>query len=174
MASEHVDLNRFIVSQLEAQYRTIKQATDDLTDEQLYYQPTADTNCVGWLMWHLSRWRDSLSAAITGESQVWVSGGWATRFGLSEMGTGLGDTPEQVTAFRVERELLLGYAEAAHRATLERVTPLTAARFEQPVEHPPGASRPAWQALAGMCGDSYQHAGQIAYLRGMITGYGWR
>jgi hypothetical protein len=174
MASEHVDLNRFIVSQLEAQYRTIKQATDDLTDEQLYYQPTAETNSIGWLMWHLSRWRDSLSAAITGESQVWVSGGWATRFGLSEMGTGLGDTPEQVTAFRVERDLLLGYVETAHRATLERVTPLTAARFEQPVEHPPVASRPAWQALAGMCGDSYQHAGQIAYLRGMITGYGWR
>jgi hypothetical protein len=174
MTSEHADLNRFIVQQLEGQYRTIKQATDDLTDEQLYYQPSADTNSIAWLIWHLSRWRDSLSAAIAGESQVWVSGGWATRFRLSETGTGLGDTLEQVTAFRPERQNLFGYADAAHRETIERVKHLPATRFDQPVEHPPGTSRPTWQALAGMCGDSYQHAGQIAYLRGMITGYGWR
>ena len=108
MTDEHVDLNGFIVQQLEAQYRTIKLATNDLTDEQLYYQPTADTNSIGWLMWHLSRWRDSLSAAVTGVSQVWVSDGWATRFRLSEVGTGLGDTPEQVAAFRAERSLLFG------------------------------------------------------------------
>jgi hypothetical protein len=86
----------------------------------------------------------------------------------------LGDTPEQVAAFRAERDILFGYVDAAHRAPIERVAHLTATRFEQPVDHPPGTSRPAWQALAGMCGDSYQHAGQIAYLRGMITGYGWR
>jgi hypothetical protein len=79
-----------------------------------------------------------------------------------------------VKAFRVERENLFGYAEAAHRETIERVKHLATTRFDEPVEHPPGTSRPAWQALAGMCGDSYQHAGQIAYLRGMITGYGWR
>jgi len=36
MTSGHVDLNRFIVQQLEAQYRTIRLATDDLTDEQWY------------------------------------------------------------------------------------------------------------------------------------------
>jgi hypothetical protein len=79
-----------------------------------------------------------------------------------------------VKAFRVERENLFGYAEAAHQATIERINHLATTRFAEPVEHPPGTSRPAWQALAGMCGDSYQHAGQIAYLRGMITGYGWR
>ena len=89
MTSDPVDLNRFIIQQLEAQYRTIKLATDDLTDEQLYYQPTADANSIEWLMWHLSRWRDSLSAAMTGVSPVWVSDGWATRFRLSEVGTGL-------------------------------------------------------------------------------------
>ena len=124
MASDQVDLTQFIVQQLEAQYRTIQQAIGDLTDEQLYHQPTADTNSVGWLMWHLSRWRDSLSAAITGGQQVWVSEGWAVRYGLSETGTGLGDTPEQVTAFRVSRDLLVGYVDAAHRETVARISQL--------------------------------------------------
>jgi len=34
--------------------------------------------------------------------------------------------------------------------------------------------RPAWRALAGVCSDSAQHSGQIAYLRGLMSGYGWR
>ena len=174
MTSGPVDLNRFIVQQLEAQYRTLKMSTDDLTDEQLYYQPTADANSVGWLIWHLSRWRDWVSALITGAPQVWVSAGWAERFGRSEEGTGFGDTPEQVAAFRVEREALFGYMDAAHRETVKRITQLTPTQFEQVVDYISGESRPAWQVLAGMCGDSYQHAGQIAYLRGMMSGYGWR
>ncbi len=174
MMSDSVDVKQFIVYQLEGQYRTIKLATDDLTDEQLFYQPTADTNSIAWLIWHLSRWRDHVSAAVSGEPQVWVKDGWSTRFGLSEVGTGLGDSLEQVAALRVERETLFGYLDAAHTETMKRVTQLTSAQFEQSVEYLPGTSRVAWQALAGICGDSYQHAGQIAYLRGLITGHGWR
>ena len=68
-----VTLNQFIIALLEAAYRSIKQATDDLTDEQLYYQPTAETNSIAWLVWHLSRWRDAVSATISGESQIWMS-----------------------------------------------------------------------------------------------------
>jgi hypothetical protein len=169
-----MDLNQFIVLQLESQYRTIKLATDDLTDTQLYHQPTLDSNSIAWLMWHLSRWRDSVSAMVAGVPQVWVSAGWAARFGMSEARTGLGDAPAQVAAFRVDRERLFGYVDAAHRETVARVSQLTQAQFAQPVASLSGESRPAWQALAGMSGDSYQHAGQIAYLRGMITGHGWR
>ena len=48
-------LNQFIIALLEAAYRSLKQATDDLTDEQLYYQPTTESNSIAWLVWHLSR-----------------------------------------------------------------------------------------------------------------------
>jgi hypothetical protein len=70
--------------------------------------------------------------------------------------------------------MLFGYLDAAHQETIKCATQLTPAQFDPPLEHPPGNSRPAGQALAGMCGDSYQHAGQVAYLRGMIAGYRWR
>jgi hypothetical protein len=158
-----VDLNQFILALLEAAYRSIKQATDDLTDEQLYYQPTAESNSIAWLVWHLSRWRDFISATVSGEPQIWVSEGWAQRFGMPGEGTGMGDTPAQVTAFRVERAVLSGYVDA-----------LTPTQLGQPIVSHTGEQRPAWRALAGMCGDSAQHTGQIAYLRGMVSGYGWR
>ena len=174
MTSKPVDLNRFLVQQLEGQYRTIKLAAEELTDEQLSYQPTADANSIAWLMWHLSRWRDMISATCAGVPQVWSRDGWAERFGLPEATTGLGDTPEQVASFKVERGLLFGYLDAAHAETVTRITQLTPAQFEQSIEYLPGTNRSAWEALAGMSGDSYQHAGQIACLRGMIEGYGWR
>src|SRR5262249_40584979 len=169
-----MDLNQFIIALLEAAYRSIKQATDDLTDEQLYYQPTAESNSIAWLVWHLSRWRDATSASISGEPQIWVSAGWAQRCGIADERTGLGDTPEQVRTFRVERAGLFGYVDAAHQCTIERVARLTPLQLEQSITSRTGERRPAWRTLAGMCSDSVQHTGQIAYLRGMLSGYGWR
>jgi len=120
-----VELNQFIITLLEAAYRSIKQSTDDLTDEQLYYQPTPESNSIAWLVWHLSRWRDYISSTISGEPQIWVSAGWAQRCGMPDERTGMGDTPAQMTAFRVERAGLFGYVDAVHQKTVARVTALT-------------------------------------------------
>ena len=174
MTTEHVDLNQFIVDRLDAAYRWIERLSEDVTDEQFYFQPKADCNSIAWLVWHLSRWRDRTSSNISGEAEVWISEGWAQRFGMDAERTGLGDTPEQVAAFRVPRDQVLGYAEAAHRAIVQRVSKLTPEQFEQPVAYSPGNLRPAWQVLAGVIGDSTEHVGQINYLRGMTAGLGWR
>ena len=174
MTNDHVNLNQFVLAQLDSAYRWIERAADGLTDEQLFYQPTPDTNSIAWLVWHLSRWRDAKSTAVGRQPQVWVSEGWAERFGIAGDRTGLGDTPEQVASFRVDRDVLLGYAEAAHRAIVECVSKLAPAQFDQPVEYMPGDLRPVWTVLMGVVGDSTQHVGQINYLRGMITGLGWR
>lgn len=173
MRGDVIDLQQFITVFLESSYRVITQATAEMTEEQLYYQPAPDSNSVAWLVWHLSRWRDAISAAIHGTPQIWASGGWAERYGMPVERTGLGDTPAQVRAFRVDRTLLFGYMEAAHQVTLQRVAALTPAQLSQPTLYN-GEERPAWRALAGVCSDSAQHGGQIAYLRGMMSGYGWR
>ena len=173
MTNHQVDLNQFIVEMIEVSTRGIKRTTEGLPDEQFYYQPTSDTNSIAWLMWHLSRWRDHVSALVSGEPQVWVSEGWAQRWGLPNESTGIGDTPEQVAAFRVAREEVFGYLDAAHRATVERVAKLTPQQLAQPAEDLPGDTHPAWQALRRMCSDSMQHTGQINYIRGLMSGYGW-
>ena len=174
MTTEHVDLKRFIVDRLDAAYIWIERLSEGVTDEQFYYQPTEDSNPIGWLVWHLSRYRDRISASVVGEAQVWISQGWAQRFGMGEERTGLGDTLEQVASFRAPSDQVLGYAEAAHRAIVDRVLKLTPEQFEQPVEFSPGDLRPAWRGLAGVISDSAEHVGQINYLRGMTAGLGWR
>ena len=169
-----IDLNGFIMALTESAHGGIVRACDGLTDEQLYRQPTEDTNSISWLIWHLSRVRDQLTSNISGESQVWSENGWAARFGLKAEDNGIGDTPETVAAFRIERSLLMGYLDDAHHATMRRISQMTSQQFDQPVEWITGGIRPAWQALVSMTGDSAQHNGQIAYLRGMYTGLGWR
>ena len=82
MTTEHIDLNRFIVDRLDASYLWIERLRDGITDEQFYYQPTADSNSIAWMFWHLSRWRDRISAIVSGETQVWTSEGWSQRFGI--------------------------------------------------------------------------------------------
>ena len=174
MSTEQIDLNRFIVDRLDASYLWIERLRDGITDEQFYHQPTADTNSIAWLVWHLSRWRDRTSAIVSGDTEVWISEGWHQRFGMSEERTGLGDTPEQVAEFRPSRDLVLSYAEAAHRAIVDRVLKLTANQLDEPVIGLPGEPRPAWRVLAGVIRDSTEHVGQINYLRGMTSGLGWR
>jgi hypothetical protein len=182
MSGEQVTVNQVIVGLLENVARQVKRATDDATDEQLYYRPSADANSMAWLAWHLCRWQDHMTAAISGDLQVWLTGGWAERFGLSpdlpNGATGWGDSSEQVAAFRVDRAVLFGYVEAANRAAVERVTRLTPEQLAQPVlwgtSETPVDTRPAWRALMSVCGDSLQHTGQINYIRGLVSESDWR
>ena len=159
MSTDHIDLNHFIVDRLDASYLWIERLRDGVTDEQFYYRPKDDTNSIAWLVWHLSRWRDRTSAIVTGDTQVWISEG---------------DTPEQVADFRPDRDLVLSYADAAHRAIVDRVLKLTANQLVEHVKGLTGEPRPAWRVLAGVIGDSTEHVGQINFLRGMTSGLGWR
>ena len=88
MTSEQITVNQVVVGLLENVGRQIKRATDEATDEQLYYRPSADANHIAWLAWHLCRWQDHMTASISGDLQVWQTGGWAERFGLSRRRVG--------------------------------------------------------------------------------------
>jgi hypothetical protein len=182
MSGEQVGVNQVIVGLLESATNQIKLATDGATDEQLYYRPTTNANSIAWLVWHLSRWQDHISSYISGDAEVWYADRWAEQFSLPpdlpNEATGWGDSAEQVAAFRVERAMLFGYMEAAHRVTRERVARLMPEQLEQPVPwgtaETPVDTRPAWRALISLCNDSIQHTGQINYIRGLVSEPDWR
>jgi hypothetical protein len=150
-------------------------ATDEISDEDLYWRPNDQTNSIAWLGWHLARRKDYYSARLVGDTEVWASDGWYERFGLTPVETGLGHTIEEVAAFRPGRDLLTSYyeqgANAAGVARLERVDPSS---LDVEVELDAGRGmKPRSQIWNPMISDCLQHLGQIAYLRGLITGRGW-
>ncbi len=170
---EAIDLIGFIQAVIERSFRWVQDARDGLTEEQLRYQPAPESNSIIWLVWHSGRVKDRITANVAGEDEVWVTGGWAEQFGLGLDATGVGDSPEQVVGFLAGSDLVFGYAEAAHRATIQRLSTITPDQLGHPTHYVTGDTRPAWQAIRGMLGDTYSHAGQVAYIRGMITGRGW-
>ena len=43
----------------------------------------------------------------------------------------IGDSPEQVTEFKVDRSLVMDYLDEAHKATTRRLSTIPAGRFDQ-------------------------------------------
>src|SRR5262249_25949338 len=60
----------------------VRSAVDGLTADQLRWAPGAGSNPIGWLVWHLTRVQDHHVSELLDADQVWVTGGFAARFGL--------------------------------------------------------------------------------------------
>jgi hypothetical protein len=141
--------------------------TDGLTDEIASYRPDPKANSIAWLIWHLSRVQDDHIADLAQVEQVWPE--WRDRFGLpfSKWATGYGQGPEDVAAVRVSSDLLSGYHQAVHELTLRYVDGLTSAELDRIVDTRWDPPVTAAVRLVSVIGDTMQHLGQAAYVRGL-------
>lgn len=146
-------------------------AADGLTAAQLAHRPATGANSIAWLVWHLTRVQDDHVADVAGTPQLWTRDGWAGRFALplDASDTGYGHTSDEVGAVKVESaDLLTGYHDAVHDRTVEYVSGLTDADLDRIVDR-------AWDPpvtlavrLISVISDDLEHAGQAAYIRGML------
>ena len=150
---------------------TVYRAVMSLTPEQLAFRPYPEGNSIAWLIWHLTRIQDDHIADVAETDQVWRSGEWAPRFGLEpgSMDTGYGYTPDQVAKITVDSgEVLTAYYDAVHERTLRYLATLTDSDLPRIVD--PNWDPPVTLAvrLVSVISDDLQHAGQAAYLHGII------
>lgn len=149
----------------------------DGADDALLSRPppgAAAGNPIGWLVWHLARVQDDHVADAFGAEQVWVGGGWAQRFGLElpVADTGYGHGPRDVAAVAAPAALLRGYFDAVHAATLEHLRGAGAAELDRVVDSRWDPPVTLAVRLVSVLADDLQHAGQAAYLRGLLeAGY---
>jgi hypothetical protein len=127
-------------------------------------------NTVGWLVWHLTRVQDDHVSGVAGREQVWTAGGWAGRFGLPfpDGDTGFGHSPRQVAQVRADAELLTGYHEAVHAMTVEYLGGVRASEFGTVVDSSWTPPVTLGARLVSVVGDTLQHAGQAAFVRGVL------
>lgn len=127
-------------------------------------------NTLAWLAWHTGREQDAQLATLAGTPEVWVSDGWAARAALpfpdSEMG--YGHTSEQVALVDVPVDLLLGYADAVHRAARTYLDLLTDEDLDVVVDDSWDPPVTLGVRLVSVVGDALEHAGQAAFLRGVL------
>jgi uncharacterized damage-inducible protein DinB len=150
----------------------VREVTAGLAPDELAWRPQPTANSIGWLIWHLTRVQDDHVADVAGTEQVWTAAGWASRFGLplEVSATGYGHTPDEVAAVRVaSADLLTGYHDAVCEQTLRFVDGLTDADLDRIVDERWNPPVSLGVRLVSVIDDGAQHAGQAAYLRGMIA-----
>lgn len=148
----------------------VRTATDGLSEDQLAARIGPEANTVAWLVWHLAREQDAQVAAMAGTEEVWTSGGWADRFALplDPADNGYGSSTEEVGQVRAPADLLVGYAQAASAASLAYVRGLSDTDLDDVVD--PGWDPPVTRGvrLVSVLDDAVQHAGQAAFVRGVL------
>ena len=150
---------------------TVHAAVAGLSTEQLCYRADSSANSIAWLVWHLTRIQDDHIADVAQTEQVWVSDGWAERFGLPFplLAHGYGHSSADVAKVRVEPpDLLTGYYDAVHEQTIRFVASLTDADLPRVVDERWDPPVTLAVRLVSVISDDLQHAGQAAYLRGLI------
>ena len=166
-------LNDFIEVALNREQALLWEAVQDLTPEELAWQPGPAANPIGWMLWHNLRVEDMwIQFFIQGEPELWERDGWHEKFGLPTRDNGFGHTPEQVANFpALDLAELLRYGEAVRAGTLAYLRGLTPEDFDRiPRERRPNLSVAGVMRL--LLGEFYQHQGQIAYLKGLQRGAG--
>jgi Protein of unknown function (DUF664) len=148
----------------------VHRAVGGLTRDQLAFRVEEGSNSISWLVWHLTRIQDDHVAAVAGSDQVWTTEGWAGRFELpfKETSTGYGHTPKDVAAVQAGEELLTGYHDATFNRTLAYVKPLTDSDVGVVVDDSYDPPVTLGVRLVSVISDNLQHAGQAAFMRGII------
>jgi DinB superfamily len=164
----------FILNMLDRIQNAQMTAVDGLSHEELTWRPVTEANSIGFVLWHQTRVEDILvQGMIQRKPQVWISDKWAEKLNLSEklQDTGYGYTAEQVSAFPVPQlDDLLGYAKATRARTIEYLKSVAEDELDKIIKTPVFGDIPIAQVFIILLGDTIQHTGQIAYLRGLQRG----
>jgi hypothetical protein len=149
----------------------VHRVVEGLTPEELAFRVDDEANSIAWLVWHLTRIQDDHLADAVGRSQVWTSNGWVERFGLpfDAAETGYGQTADEVAIVQVESgALLTGYHDAVYEQTIEYVSTVADKDLTRIVDESWDPPVTLGVRLVSVVADDLQHAGQAAFLRGLI------
>jgi hypothetical protein len=150
---------------------SLQNAVSGLTADDLAWRPDPDANSIGWLAWHLTRVQDDHIAGVAGTEQVWIAQDWQRRFGLPfpDRAIGYGHSSAEVGSVQVASgQLLLDYHEATYQATATYIRTLDEPDLGRVVDDRWDPPVTLAVRLVSVINDNLQHAGQAAYVRGLL------
>jgi hypothetical protein len=151
--------------------QVVHRVVDGLGPEELAFRVDPEANSIAWLVWHLTRIQDDHLAGAFQAEQVWTSQGWVERFGLpfDPLATGYGHRAADVAAVRVKSgKLLVGYHDAVHQQTTRLVEGLDETDLGRIVDRSWDPPVSLGVRLVSVIADDLQHAGQAAFVRGIL------
>ncbi|GGE90240.1 mycothiol transferase [Mycetocola zhadangensis] len=150
---------------------SVHSAVNGLDAPTLLARVDDESNTLAWLIWHLTRVQDDHVAELMGTDQIWISAGWVDRFRLpfAPEDTGYRHSSDDVAAVVVSSpELLLGYFDEVHERTVHFVRGLDDGDLDRVVDEKWDPPVTLGVRLVSVIADDQQHAGQAAFLRGVL------
>jgi len=149
---------------------TATRAVEGLDETALTARLDPEANTVAWLAWHLARGQDVQVAAAVGRDEVWTRDGWARRFGLpfDDEASGYGQSADEVAQVRAGDDLLLGYVHAVQVESADVLASLTDDDLDRVVDDRWDPPVTLGVRLVSIAVDALEHAGQAAYVRGVL------
>ncbi len=152
----------------------VREAIRGLDTATLLRRPELDGvagNSIGWIVWHLGRMEDAQVADIAGTAEVHRAQGWQDRLGVPYPASthGYGMSAADVARFAVRSPAVLtAYYDAVHARTVEVIGGLSADDLSRVVDRSWDPPVTVLVRLVSIVDDAAQHAGQAAYLRGLL------
>lgn len=153
----------------------LRDVIDGIDPATLLHQPVIDghpNNSIGWIVWHIGRMVDAQIAELTGSAEVYADG-WAKRLGVPYPASthGYGQNAADVARFTVASpNALSDYYDAVHARTVEALHAMRPDDLNRVVDERWDPPVTALVRLVSVVDDAAQHAGQAAYLKGLLTG----
>ena len=147
---------------------------DDIDPDLLVRQPVIDghpNNSIGWIVWHIGRMADAQIADIMGGPEVYANG-WAEKLGVPYPASthGYGQSAGDVARFTVSSPAALtAYYDAVHARIVEVLHAIQPAELNRVVDERWTPPVTALVRLVSVVDDAAQHAGQAAYVKGLLT-----
>jgi uncharacterized damage-inducible protein DinB len=149
----------------------VHDVADGLDADDLCWRPSSKANSIGWLLWHLTRVQDHHISELLHEPQLWEVSDWASRFQLEPdpTNTGYGYSAADVDNVRPDSpEALSGYCDAVAARTRSFLGGLDEEALDRVVDERWDPPVTMGVRLVSIADDDLQHAGQAAYLRGLL------
>lgn len=147
----------------------VHRAGEGLSTEDLAARLDPDANSVGWLLWHLTRVQDDHVAGVAGREELWTGEGWDARFDLPVTGIGYGHSSAEVGAVQgFDAALVLAYYDAVHEQTLAFLRGLRDEDLGRVVDEGWDPPVTLGVRLVSVVDDCLEHAGQAAFIRGVL------
>ena len=169
-----MDISALLIDAYDRAVTGCRAILEGIDTDTLHARLTGNSNSIAWLVWHAARQMDVQIADLSGGATVWESGGWSQRLGV-ERGPdefGLGDSPEQVAALRVDDPAgLEEHLATCVAAFTSYVDGLSGEDLDEVIDDSWDPPTTRGVRLVSIINDASAHLGQAAYARGLIEGW---
>lgn len=131
------------------------------------WRPAPGATTLGWLAWHVARVQDAQVAALAGVEEAWTADGWAERFALPQPPV-VARTTASTGRVDAPLGLLFGYLDAATGRTLAYLERVDDDDLDTVVDESWDPPVMLGVRLVSVLDDCLAHAGQAAYVRGLL------